>query len=102
MLGRTPNPAVRFGNLDSEVPAGCEFVEMMARDIGVEIELFGYFACGHAVGILVDVQIDVSSGDVAKCRGYCRDRRGELCRAEVLGIHTAILRIYDRHRSRSD
>ena len=102
VLGGAPDTSVWFGDLNSEMSPGGEFVQIMARHVGVQFELFGNFACGHTVGVLVDIQIDISSGDVAKSRGYRRDRRSELCRAEVLGVHDAILRMYDRDRSRSD
>jgi len=66
-LGRAARAAL-MGSIheDVEVAPGSQLVEVMARHIRVEIELFSYLSGGYAVVVLSGEQVDMAAGRVTE------------------------------------
>ena len=92
VLGRSAGagpPAAADGHL--EVAAGGQLVEVVAGDVGVQVELAGDLGRGDAVGVLTGEQVDLAPGGVAERRGDGRDRRREVGGGEWGPIHLGIV-----------
>ncbi len=84
-LGGPTHAARGFFDLHVEVSAACEFVEMMASDVSVQLELGGTGAGGDTV-VGVREQENLASSWVAERRGDCGYGRGKLGRAEFVAL----------------
>ena len=73
-LGGTPDTGIAPVDVDVEIATGRKFVQVMARDVGVQGELIGHLRSGHPVA-LAGKQVDLSPRCVSeggRDRGYCR------------------------------
>src|SRR4051794_41783198 len=70
----TVGPADR----DDEVPTGGQFLEMMPRHVGVEVELLGDLTGGDPAGRLADREVDLAAGRVPPPAGGRGDGRAEI------------------------
>ena len=68
--------------LDVEVPAGRELLEVVAGDVRVEREVLGHLGGLHAVGVGPHEQVDLAAGRVAEGRRDGGDGGRELVRSE--------------------
>ena len=78
---RRPARRLVAGELDVEVAAARELLEVVAGDVGVEREPLGDLGRGHAVGAGADEQVDVAAGRVTEGAGDGGDGGGELVRS---------------------
>ena len=88
---RRPAGRLVASELDVEVAAARELLEVVAGDVGVQREPLGDLGRGRAVGAGADEQVDVTAGGVAEGRGHGGDGRRELVRSEVGVRHMGIL-----------
>ena len=72
---RRPARGSMPGELDVEVPAARELLEVVAGDVGVQGEALGDLGRGHAVGRAPHEEVDVAAGRVAEGGGDRRDGR---------------------------
>ena len=75
--------------LDLEVAAGGEFLEMVAGDVRMELEAFGDLGRPHARGMLPCEEVDVAARRVSECARDGGHGRGELLGSEFCGCRHA-------------
>ena len=94
MLRRPARPRV-LRPLDGhlEVAAAGELVEVVAGDVGVELELLGHLGRGDAPLGVVGEEVDLPPGGVAEGAGDRADRGTELIRRQSRLSHPGILPI---------
>ena len=73
----------RAGDLDEEVAAAGELLEVVARDVGVEVEVLGDRARGDAAGRLAHEEVDLTPGGIAEGVGDRADDGVELVGAQA-------------------
>src|SRR5882672_7518041 len=73
--------------LDVEVAAGRELFEMVAGDVGVELEMLRHLGRLRAVGRRADEEVDVPAGGIAEGAGDGGNRGSELVRGEIFVCH---------------
>ncbi len=80
---RRPSGRLVLGELDVHVAAGCQLLQVVARNVGVQIELDGHLGGAHAV-VVAHVQVDPAPGGIAERARDRGDRGGELVAREHL------------------
>ena len=90
-LRRPARAVARPLDVHVEVAAGGQLVEVVAGDVGMELEALRDLGGRNARLARADEEVDVAPGGIAECRGHRRHRGGELLGGEAGLGHAPIL-----------